>query len=487
MEKTVSKNNTTKDTPAIVILGWADIRKGAMEGGGYNLFAMEHARYLVKSGFQVHYLQSGFNYTLSGVINARKKPLIRFFTDWKGVRYFRLFNSHNRAPGIFNHQNREFQIDDSYQNTLVCSWLNKHHIERVYIHSLEGQSLSLIRDMKKATKALVTVICHDHFYVCPQVKLLFQEKEPCIDYEEGLKCRTCVPTSIVKGYKVRIGLRYIPFLLKIAKAIWHVLQKRKDGRIRDSISISADNPNRLFIEHINQDDGHTFYAQRRRASIEYLSYADRIYSPSDFIARYLEACGIPGTKIRAFRLGLPHLDRLKSVESGKNTKRPLTFCYLGLDLHHKGIRVFLESLLMLDKKVVTQCKFVVYGVKDKKKYRCYQDSIPGLSLYGPYSVDELATIGKTYDIGVLPHIWFENSPITLLEHLALGKPVLAAAMGGVVEYIEDGKNGWLCKAGSPEDLSVAITKIALGEWPIPRGDRHLVNNYRTCIKELSGI
>lgn len=48
---------------------------------------------------------------------------------------------------------------------------------------------------------------------------------------------------------------------------------------------------------------------------------------------------------------------------------------------------------------------------------------------------------------VIPSIWYENMPFSLLEALAHGCPVVASKIGGLPEIIKIGYNGWLCQPG----------------------------------------
>jgi glycosyltransferase involved in cell wall biosynthesis len=51
-------------------------------------------------------------------------------------------------------------------------------------------------------------------------------------------------------------------------------------------------------------------------------------------------------------------------------------------------------------------------------------------------------------------------PHALLEALAVGTPVVATAVGGVPEVVEDGVNGLLVPPRSPEATARAIRRIA---------------------------
>jgi glycosyltransferase involved in cell wall biosynthesis len=61
---------------------------------------------------------------------------------------------------------------------------------------------------------------------------------------------------------------------------------------------------------------------------------------------------------------------------------------------------------------------------------------------------------------MLPSIWLEHFPRTLVEAFACGLPVIASRLGALEELIQDGKTGLLFEPGSAEDLA---RKIAWAE------------------------
>jgi glycosyltransferase involved in cell wall biosynthesis len=62
------------------------------------------------------------------------------------------------------------------------------------------------------------------------------------------------------------------------------------------------------------------------------------------------------------------------------------------------------------------------------------------------------------DASLLPSRW-ENFPHTVVESLAVGCPVIATAVGGVPEVVEDGHNGLLVEPGDSSALSAAISRF----------------------------
>jgi glycosyltransferase involved in cell wall biosynthesis len=72
---------------------------------------------------------------------------------------------------------------------------------------------------------------------------------------------------------------------------------------------------------------------------------------------------------------------------------------------------------------------------------------------------ELRELYRRAAIFVLPS-HHEGMPTVLLEAMACGAPALATAVGGALEVIEHGTNGWLVPAGNPEKLADGLQMLA---------------------------
>jgi glycosyltransferase involved in cell wall biosynthesis len=62
------------------------------------------------------------------------------------------------------------------------------------------------------------------------------------------------------------------------------------------------------------------------------------------------------------------------------------------------------------------------------------------------------------DVFVLPSEQ-EGLPIALLEAMALGRPSIASAVGGIPEVINDGRDGLLIRPRDPAQLAEAIVAL----------------------------
>ena len=53
---------------------------------------------------------------------------------------------------------------------------------------------------------------------------------------------------------------------------------------------------------------------------------------------------------------------------------------------------------------------------------------------------------------MVPPIWYDNAPQVVFEALATKTPVIGSNIGGIPDFIKDGKNGFLFEAGNVEEL-----------------------------------
>src|SRR5208283_1097965 len=57
---------------------------------------------------------------------------------------------------------------------------------------------------------------------------------------------------------------------------------------------------------------------------------------------------------------------------------------------------------------------------------------------------------------VVPSMWYENQPATILETYAVGRPVVGSRLGGIPELIDEHRNGLLFVRSNASDLDEKI-------------------------------
>lgn len=80
-------------------------------------------------------------------------------------------------------------------------------------------------------------------------------------------------------------------------------------------------------------------------------------------------------------------------------------------------------------------------------------------LLGFKSGKELEELIANATCSVLPSIWYENCPMTVLESIALGTPVIGSNIGGIPELIKPGETGFVFESGDADALKARIEEL----------------------------
>ena len=74
--------------------------------------------------------------------------------------------------------------------------------------------------------------------------------------------------------------------------------------------------------------------------------------------------------------------------------------------------------------------------------------------------DKIDTFSK-HDIYCFPTSHGEGLPISVLEAMAFGMPVITTSAGGLKDVFQDGKMGFFTKSTTPEDIAEQLEKLIL--------------------------
>lgn len=87
------------------------------------------------------------------------------------------------------------------------------------------------------------------------------------------------------------------------------------------------------------------------------------------------------------------------------------------------------------------------------------EGIPNIRNVGFQSGETLKTWIREARFTVCPSVCYENCPMSVLESMTCGTPVLGAEIGGIPELISGGENGELFESGNAERLIQAIERL----------------------------
>lgn len=190
----------------------------------------------------------------------------------------------------------------------------------------------------------------------------------------------------------------------------------------------------------------------------YQRHISLFIAPSQFLANKVIEMGAP---IRQDRLlHIPNgVDLQKFTPSAENDGYVL---FVGRLSSEKGVDVLLEAL-----RLVSGCKAVIVGTGPvEAKARAFV-SAHGLAdrvrFAGHLDGEELTKVIQRACAMVVPSVWYENCPMTILEAFASGTPVIASAIGGIPELLKHTETGFLVPPGDSQSLAEAIRGVV--DWP----------------------
>lgn len=130
------------------------------------------------------------------------------------------------------------------------------------------------------------------------------------------------------------------------------------------------------------------------------------------------------------------------------------YCYIGRLSKEKGVETLLDAASSLP-----QYNLIVVGTGPQDSELRKKFDLPNISFVGHKNWGELKSILSQALFSVVPSECYENSPLSLIESLCFGTPVLGSRIGGIPELINEGINGLTFKTGNLEDLRQKIAEL----------------------------
>ncbi|MEM2125321.1 MAG: glycosyltransferase family 4 protein [Candidatus Methanosuratincola sp.] len=203
--------------------------------------------------------------------------------------------------------------------------------------------------------------------------------------------------------------------------------------------------------------GRNIAFQQRIVSV----FVDQYIAVSDAIARQLyQDFGVQSGKVKVIRNSIPYAQYSSGADPelravlDRGTGWPVVLTVARLD-NQKGHRFLLEAICRLPETVL-----VLAGDGPERVSLEELVNHLGLServLFLGYRCDVPELLGSC-DIFVLPSL-YEGLPLSVLEAMAAGKTVVATAVGGTSEAVQDGETGFLVPPGDPAALAEAIQRV----------------------------
>jgi len=418
--------------------------------GGVGILVTNLTRELADLGVTVGWFQQG-NYDLFF------HPYVRKHCDENRVKIFDFRNSPNlHISRALTHPRDE--VTQPLIESRFRQVLDQFRPHIVHFHDLGGLCSSLISI--SAEHQIITVVSHhSYWFICPKQDLFFSDTlDICSGPGQGDTCSQCLQYSAIRVRSKRIWLAISQSLIyKLIPFVLRQRAKRLFLRLRHRHHATLSFHGTQIDESMRQ-----FYAMREKENLRIsIQHTTVNIAVSSFVKRRLIDWGVPDEAIKVQHIGTRAAEFLKPVDGPVTA--PITFGFIGPWHYAKGLHILVDAYNRLrDSKHST--RLIVYG--DPGPGSQYGTQVKRMNhkssaeFRGRYRYENLQEVLSEIDVLVVPPLWYDNAPQVVFEGLSAGIPVIGARIGGIPDFVQDGKNGLLFESGNVDELVEKMSILA---------------------------
>lgn len=186
-------------------------------------------------------------------------------------------------------------------------------------------------------------------------------------------------------------------------------------------------------------------------------FTDVFVCPSKFMASKMAQAGFNKDKLKVLSNCVENA-KLETIAASKAAERKQYYCYVGRLSPEKGVQSLLEAAAQRPYELLVAGDGPLTD-ELRQKYACCSN----IRFLGKLNSIEVAQLLSKAKLSVVPSIWYENNPLSVIESLCAGTPVIGAEIGGIPELIAP-TTGLTYAAGNVEALVQAIDMAMLHRW-----------------------
>jgi glycosyltransferase involved in cell wall biosynthesis len=187
-------------------------------------------------------------------------------------------------------------------------------------------------------------------------------------------------------------------------------------------------------------------------------YVDLFVSPSRFLLDMHRQAGLRARASAVVGNGIPQPEEVEEVRQQRVPESRLRFLMMTRLTVEKGVGVVIEALARLPRDLPIEIAIAGTGpLEDQVRAAAAKD---GRLSYLGYIAGAAKRAAFTRAGHLLfPSLWYENAPVAIAEAAAYGLGVIGSDIGGIPEFIEDGRTGILFPPGDADALAHAILRV----------------------------
>ena len=288
----------------------------------------------------------------------------------------------------------------------VSRLVEETHPDIAYIlHYLRKLSPSLLAALKK--KGLPVIVrLSDYMMLCPQAHFLRNDSP----------CSLCMPNKLLPSLRNKCvkGSHAASFLNMVA----------------------------------------TCYHRKKH----FFDLIDTFVCTNQFMYNMMIEAGYPEKRLTC----IPTFTDSDHFQPDRSGKKSHYFIYVGRVTPIKGVHVLLEAMGKLPSNILQGSHLKVVGAGESSYLNQCKNTISALGLersvefLGEVATDALPSLLNKALFSVVPSLWYENLPNSILESYSCGTPVLASNIGSLTDIVSVGRTGFLFEQGNAKDLAEKI-------------------------------
>lgn len=307
----------------------------------------------------------------------------------------------NKREGFFKDLKKAWHLIYSCEaKRKLGALIQKEKPDIVHLHNFSFQLSPSILGVLKKHKIPVVWTMHDYKLICPNYRL----------FTEGAVCERC------KVHKYYNCVRY---------------RCLKDSFATSFLAMLEMYVNKVILRTYN--------------------LVDLYLAPSKFLAEKVKAWGINAKKVRQLYNFIDLKEWTPAQEIGQG------LIYVGRLTPEKGIITLVEAMRKLP-----EIKLQIVGdgpIRMQLEQLIQAYNLDNVSLLGYKKSQEIKSLVRNSRLVIVPSIWYENNPLSILEAMALAKPVIASNLGGLPELVKDKETGFIFTAGQANELVEKIKGV----------------------------
>ncbi len=325
--------------------------------------------------------------------------------------------------------------------------------EKYFVTPLYGDDIVYFNDannmgMLKKLKILGT--CVYSFEAKSKMSALIRDESPDLVYMQGIV--NDISPSIIdscKKYNIPVVMRLSDYNIICGNYYFlrdnnickdcitkNVFECAKNKCVKNSFMPSFARSLAMFVHNI----------------LHVYDYVNAFVCPSSFMRDSMIEAGFPAEK-------LYHINSFVIKDDYEPCyKNKGYMLYFGRVSPEKGIEYLLEAKVSMssDVPLIIAGKTNDESYLDSLKQYIADNSVKGVTFAGFKVGDELVDLIKNARFILSPSICPDNSPMSGIESMAFGKPMIGTDIGGITDQIVEGKTGFLVP---PKDSDILAEKI----------------------------